>query len=266
MDRTFWLKQTLDKPLFDDIIWNKPQRKSLAGNLLIVGGNAHAIIAPGEAYKMALNQGIGDCRVVMPDATRKLLGPKLPPNIELLSSNPSGSFSAKAIDELKTNANWANGVLFIGNLGHSAETAIMMDETLKLPTINTYCGDGADYFAKAPLPILRRKNTLLAIDISQLQKYGINAKLSQPFKHDMELLQIVDRLHEFTNLFDCHILTINQSQIIVASGGQVVSTKVNTMPQNWPTMLATAATVWWLQNTAKPLRAITTAITQLELS
>jgi len=266
MDRTYWQKQTPEKPLFDEIIWGKPQRKNLAGNLLIIGGNSHAIAAPSEAYKIAINQGIGECKVAMPDATRKLLGPKPPPNIDLFASNPSGSFSTKAIDELKNDITWATATLAAGDIGKSSETAILFDKLMALPGLQAYTADAADDFAASPLPILRRKDTLLVLEMPQLQKFALNAKLSHPFTHDMDLLQLVDRLHEFTNLFKCHILMHHKNHIIAASGGQVVSTKFETVPSNWKVMFAAAATVWWLQNPSQAIKSIATAVTQLELS
>jgi hypothetical protein len=112
---------------------------------------------------------------------------------------------------------------------------------------------------------LRRKDTLLVLDTTQLQKIALHAKLSHPFTHDMELLQFVDRLHEFTNMFSCNILISHKDQMLVAGTGQVISTKVEAKASNWQVTYATAATVWWLQNPSQPLQAISTAITQASI-
>ena len=53
MDRTYWHKQTVEKPLFPDILWSRPQNKRQAGKLLIVGGHAESFAAVGEAYAAA---------------------------------------------------------------------------------------------------------------------------------------------------------------------------------------------------------------------
>jgi len=265
MDRTYWQKQTLKSPLFDGIIWGKPQRKDLLGKLLVVGGNSHAIGVPSSAFNIALEQGVGECKVAMPDKTRKLLGPKPPPNIELVASNPSGSFSSKAAIELKNQILSVNATIFAGDFGQNSETAILLEKLLGLPGLQTYSDDSLDYFITKPLPILRRKDTLLVLDTTQLQKIALHAKLSHTFTHDMELLQFIDRLHEFTNMFCCNILISHKDQMLVASSGQVISTKVEAKANNWQITYATAATVWWLQNPSQPLQAISTAITQASI-
>jgi NAD(P)H-hydrate repair Nnr-like enzyme with NAD(P)H-hydrate dehydratase domain len=61
---TLWQKQASSKPLFDDLLWSRPEQKALAGKLLIIGGNSHAIAAPGEAFMLASKAGAGDIRVV----------------------------------------------------------------------------------------------------------------------------------------------------------------------------------------------------------
>jgi hypothetical protein len=266
MDRTYWLKQTLRQPLFDEIIWGKPQQKSQSGKLLVIGGNSHAITAPGKACEIAIKQMAGECQVVLPDKTRKLLGPKLPVNVELVESTPSGSFSSKAKNKLEALMAANNATLFIGDLGRSSETAILFESFIKLPGIQTYSGDAMDYWLDAPLAALRKPDALLCLTIAQLQKIAASGKVSQAFTSDMDLLQLAVKLHEFTNIFNCHILTEHQNYIVAASRGQVVTTKFAQTPADWQISCPTAATVWWMQNPNKSLQAIATAVTQLELS
>ena len=40
----YWKKQEAGKLLFPDIEWNKPEQKSLAGKLLIIGGSTSGFI------------------------------------------------------------------------------------------------------------------------------------------------------------------------------------------------------------------------------
>lgn len=258
----YWQKQDLNKPLFDALVWGKPQQKTQSGKLLIIGGNIHAIAQPAEAYGVAINQGVGECKVVMPNITKKLLGPKPPIDIEFVSSTPSGSFGSDSINELKSYLNWANSALFAGNVGHNSETAILLENIIKTPGQQVYVNDCVDYWFNNALTILRRNDTLLVVDITKLQKLAINARVSIAFTHSMELMQLVQKLHEFTNLFKCNILLKHQDQIFTASKGQVITTKIST-DEHWQTKTATAASVWWLQNPNKTLEAIATAITQL---
>ncbi len=73
MDTAYWLKQQPDQPLFPDIAWQKPEQKALAGKLLILGGSAHGFAAVAQAYTDAGNAGVGQCRVVLPDALKKTI-------------------------------------------------------------------------------------------------------------------------------------------------------------------------------------------------
>jgi hypothetical protein len=264
MDYTYWQKQTLEQPLFDDIIWGKPQQKTLCGKLLIVGGNSHAVASPIKACSVAIEQIVGDCTVAMPDKTRSLLGPKLPPNIELLPSTAVGSFSSKALDSLRSLILQNDSTIFAGDFGHNSETAILLENVLKINKLLTFCGDSLDYWSKSSLPILRKPDVLLVLDLAQLQKYAITAKVSQVFTSSMDLLQLVEKLHEFTNIFKCHILTKHGSQIVIASKGKIITTKFEKLHESWQVSCATAATVWWLQNPKKPLESIATSITQLD--
>lgn len=260
MDYSYWQKQTPDKPLFEDIIWNKPQNKKLAGKLLIIGGNNHGISAPGEAYKIASSQGAGECKVVLPDSTRKLLPNKLE-GIEFTPSNPSGSFGKDSYNELKSFISWADASVFIGDFGNNSETAILLEKLATLPGLQTYANDAADYFVNNPLAILQREKTLLMLTMPQLQKYVIGAKVSQAFIHNLELLRMVEKLHEFTNIFKAYVVTQHKDQIFCASSGKVVTTKLAKEPEDWATKLATSASVWWMQSQSKPLQAIATATT-----
>jgi hypothetical protein len=259
----YWRKQDIKQPLFEDLIWSKPQHKSRAGKLLIVGGNSHSIAAPGEAFEVATKQGVGECKVIMPSATRKLLGPKPPPNIEFVASTPSGSMSINAENDLISYISWTDATLFAGDFSHSSETAILLEKLIKVPGLQIYVRDAADYFLQTPLPLLQREDTLLVLSMAELQKYAASAKFSHAFTFDMELLQLVEILHEFTLIYPCQIVTEHKGQIIVAYKGQIISTKLAAEPKSWRLKTATSTAVWWLQNPNKPLEAIATAITQL---
>jgi len=68
MEHTYWQKQASEKPLFPDIAWSKPEMRSFAGKLAIVGGNKLGFAGVAEAYGTALEAGVGEVRVLMPDA------------------------------------------------------------------------------------------------------------------------------------------------------------------------------------------------------
>ena len=57
MDTTHWYKQG-SKPIFDELLWSKPENKRFAGKLLIIGGNAHGMLAPANAFSLASKTGV----------------------------------------------------------------------------------------------------------------------------------------------------------------------------------------------------------------
>jgi len=261
---TSWQKQEASKPLFDELLWSRPEQKSQAGKLLVVGGNAHAIAAPSEAFALALKHGIGEVKAVMPDKTRKLLGPKIPVDIELVASTPSGSFSTKAEQQVKSYMAWADATLFAGDIGRNSETAILLETVAsKMPKLQIYTRDAADYFNASVKTVLDRPDTLLVISLAQLQKYCHSIGWPAAVTFDMGVGPLCTLLQELTSVHKASIIVQYFASIIVAVDGEIVVTKLPSEPKSWRLKTATAASVWWLQNQTQPLKAIATAITEV---
>lgn len=264
MDPTFWQKQTPAKPLFPDLLWSRPEHRSQAGKLLIIGGNLHGFAAPAEAYAEAGRAGIGTARVLLPDAVKKLAGGILE-TVEYAPSTPSGSFSQKALGELLAEAAWADGVLLAGDLGRNSETAILLEKFADKYTGQlTLTKDAADYAISTPHLALDRPDTLLVLSFAQLQKLASRAAFTRAFTFDMDLLRFVDILHQFSRQHAAHIIVKHLDQIHVATQGEIISTIPTANPQIWRLKTPTHAAVWWLQNPTKPLEALATAIAKTE--
>lgn len=261
---TPWQKQQSSKPIFKDLLWSRPEQKALAGKLLIIGGNSHAIAAPGEAFMLAGKAGPGEVKVVMPDKTRKLIGGKLPLGIELTPSTPSGSFSKEALVPIQGYCAWANATLFAGDIGRNSETAILLEQLAsKMPGLQTYTRDAADYFSNFSLTLLDRQDTLLVLSLAQLQKFALSAKSQTAITFDMGLPNLCNALSELTQVHKAYIITQQFKNVITACDGQVVVTTVESEPEKWRLKTATSASVWWMQNPGQPLQALATAITQI---
>jgi|SRR5579884_1209447 len=259
----YWVKQEQGKPLFPDLLWSRPENKRQAGKLLIVGGNAHGFAAAAEAYNEALKAGIGTTRVLLPDSLQKTVG-KVLENGEYAASTPSGSFGKQALAELLALSQWADGVLFAGDLGRNSETAILIERFIqKYDGQITLTQDALDYFTKAPLNLLNRPNTMLVASFAQLQKIASSAKFSAAFTFEMDFLRLVERLHDFSRHYQANIITKHLDNIFVATGGQVSSTKLQPDQEIWRVSTAAYAAVWWLQNPTKPFEALATAVVNL---
>ena len=261
MERDYWLRQEPGKPLFPDMEWSRPENRQQAGKLLVVGGNAHGFAAPAEAYAAAVKADIGTARVLLPDAVQKIVGGVLE-NGEFAPSTPaSGSFSQKALNEFLASGAWADAVLLAGDLGRNSETAILLEKFLgKYPHAVTLTKDAVDYAASAPHTILERGQTLLVLSLSQLQRLGTAARTTTPIAFSMDLLRLVEWLHDFTAAHRPYIIVKHLDTMFVAADGQVSTTRLTTDLDIWRVATAAAASVWWLQNPAKPFEALTTAV------
>lgn len=262
MERAYWLRQEQGKPLFPDLEWSRPENKQQAGKLLIVGGNLHGFAAPAETYNEALQAGIGTARVLLPDALQKTVGRMLE-NGEFAPSTPSGSFSQKALNELLLDASWSDATLIAGDLGRNSETAILIEKFLaKYTGAVTLTKDAVDYVTAAPDIALQRQQTLLVLSLSQLQRLAVAAKFPKAVTFGMDLLHLVEWLHEFTAEHALHIIVKHQGTLFVAVSGKVTTTRLAKDMPVWRVRTAAHTSVWWLQTPSKPLEALTTAIFQ----
>jgi hypothetical protein len=259
MDRTYWHKQTADAPLFPDLEWSRPQTAASAGKLLIVGGNAHGFVAAATAFSAAEKAGAGSVQMLLPDSLRPFVGKTFMAG-ELAASTPSGSFSQKALVDLLQLAQWADGVLLAGDLGRNSETAILIEKFLtKYHGQVTITQDAVDYIVNAPQLVMERPETTLVLSFAQLQKLAVKAHFTSAFTFDMDLLRLVDALHEFTEKHQVHIVTKHLQNIFVAVNGEISSTKLESDVKVWRVNTAAKAAVWWLQSPSKSYQALSTA-------
>lgn len=255
MDRPYWHKQT-GKHLFPELEWSRPETKALAGKLLIIGGTAQGFAAPAEAYSQATKAGAGTLRVLLPASLQKTVG-KLFPEAEFAAATPSGSFGATAFAEYCDNSEWADAVLFPGDMGRNSETTALLENFLDRYTgQTTLSGDASELFCVQPHAILQRAETLLVLDIFQLQRFGTNARFARAFTSTMGNAPLAEALHEFTKRFAPYFIIKYEDQLFVAVAGQVSSTAAASSTLD----AAASASMWWLQNATKPFEALTTSV------
>lgn len=260
MDKLYWHKQTVDKPLFPDLLWSRPENRMHAGKLLVIGGNAQGFAAAAEAFNESGRAGVGVTRVLLPDVLQKTVG-KVFAAGEYAPSTPSGSFAQKALAELLVCSSWADGVLLAGELGRNSETAILLEKFASKYTGQlTITKDAADYFVNIPESVLARPETTLVISLAQLQKLGNAAHFPTAFTFGMDLLHLVDALHDFTTRYSCNIVVKHLDNIFVAANGQVSTTKLQHDKEIWRVTTAAHTATWWLQNPSKTFEALTTGV------
>ncbi len=260
MQYDFWLKQTSAKPLFPDIEWQRPQHKSLAGKLLIVGGNKLGFAAVAQAYGDAQAAGVGECRAILPDALKPVID-KFALDCVYVPTNPSGGMSREALPALIASAEWADAILLIGDAGRNSETAITLEGLIAKttrPIIMTR--DAVDLLRAGMAQILERSGTTLIVSLAQLQKIFQAVYYPKTILFSMQLATLVETLHKFTITYPVTIVVLHQNHLVVAHEGRVSTTPWDDAMMIWRGSVATKAGVYWLQNAGKPFEAITASL------
>jgi NAD(P)H-hydrate repair Nnr-like enzyme with NAD(P)H-hydrate dehydratase domain len=257
---TFWRIQKPDKPLFPDIVWERPESKINGGKLCLIGGNSHSFAAPALAYQTALDARIGVAHIILPDAIDRNLRRMLPEAL-FVPSTPSGSFAQKSLSDLVAVASNVDAVLLSGDFGRNSETAIVLEKFTQR-YVGPLCitQDAVDYFKETPKLLLQRPDTLVVLTIAQLQKLFINFPLITPITYGMDLNHLAEALQELTAKTPAIILTKHHDTYMLSAKGQVISMADEAKEEIWRTKTASRACVFWLQHPKKSLEAITTSL------
>jgi ADP-dependent NAD(P)H-hydrate dehydratase / NAD(P)H-hydrate epimerase len=260
----YWQKQTAEKPLFPDIEWSKPEQRALRGKLGIVGGNKLGFAGVAEGYSTALNAGVGEVRVLLPDVLKKTIPPVITDTI-FTATNPSGSLAKDARLEMLALGQWATGILLIGDAGRNSETAILYEDFLadySGPLIITR--DAVDLIKNSPQALAERPNTLLVVSFAQLQKLFQSVYYPKILTFSMQLTSLVEALHKFTVTYPVTIAVLHKDYLLVAHGGNVTSTDWQNPMAIWRGSVATKAAAYWLWNQGKPLEAVTASFVSFQ--
>lgn len=256
---SYWQRQEPAKPLFPDIEWNKPEQRAYAGKLGVIGGNKLGFVAVGEAYSLALDAGVGEVRVLLPDVLRKTI-PSIITEAHFAASNPSGGLARDAAADMHALGQWSSGILLIGDAGRNSETAILYDDFVKdYKGQLTITRDAFELFKQTLDTIVERENTLLVLSFAQLQNLFKGVYYPKILTFSMQLQQLVEALHKFTITYPVTITTFHQNQLIVAHAGQVVTMLWDNPMAIWKGSVATRAASYLLWTPTKPLEAVTTS-------
>ena len=126
----FWQVQKPGQPLFSATAWNKPEQRTQAGRLGIIGGNKLGFAGVASAYSAARTAGVGEVRVLLPQALQSSLPPSMV-EATFAPSNTSGSLARDAISQMRALGAWAGMILLAGDAGRSSETAITYDDFIR---------------------------------------------------------------------------------------------------------------------------------------
>ncbi len=259
MNPDYWRKQTPNTALFPDIEWNRPEQKTRAGKLAIIGGNKLGFNAVATAYQDAMTIGAGQVRVVLPDALR----PAIPPSIldtVYVPSNSSGGMNREAESLILAGVAWADHTLLIGDAGRNSETAMIYESLLSAAGPLTITRDAIDLLKNVSMKLIDRPHTTIVASFAQVQKLFQGVYYPKMLGFSMQLSLLVDTLHKFTITYPTTLVTYHQNQLIIAHGGQVITQEFDEPMMIWRGTIATRAACYQLWTPRQPLEAITASL------
>ncbi len=249
MDFDYWLKQDPSAPAFPDVEWQKPEHRSLAGKLLVVGGNTHGFAAVAQAHQDASKAGIGEARVILPDSLKKAIDP-LALDCVFVPTNASGGITKDSLQPLKAGTAWADGVLLIGDAGRNSETAIVYEQLLTAfpDKLTIVTRDAVDLLKTAWPQMLQRDKTVFIATFAQLQKVFQSVYYPKTMLFSMQLSSLAEALHKFTVTYPATIVVFHQNQLVVARDGRVSTTPWEEPMLIWRGSVAAQAAVYAVQH------------------
>ncbi|MBP5656662.1 hypothetical protein J6X15_03710 [Candidatus Saccharibacteria bacterium] len=223
-DYDYWEKQGIT-PLYPEVDLEEPEQRRLAGKILIIGGNKNAFFTVANAMSVADKIGAGEVRVLMPSSVKGQV-PVTPEVYFAEAEKSSGVFGKAAVEEMLLQADWADMVVLIGDVGKNAETTVAMSEFLRncnKPVFITR--DAIDVVTPevADWSMLREAETSLLLTMPQLQKLLRTLYYPKVITLSMPTNQLIESLHKFTLSYHMTLVTFHNEQIIIAQNGNVIT-------------------------------------------
>jgi len=270
MNLDYWQKQA-EKPLYPDILWNKPEQKTQAGHLGIIGGNKHGFFAVNQAVEGAKRAGVGQIRALLPDALEANLASFRNSDTVFAPSTEIGSFSSKALPNAIALSDWADLLLVVGDLSKNSETAVFLEKLLKTqpekPILLTR--DAVELALPNASTWLQNPNITVFTTMAGLQKLFRQVYYPKILTFSMPIMALIENLHKFTLTYPISIITTHQQtgqepQFIVAHNGKVITMSLANAKQTvispWLGDLSAKIAGFLIWNPNKPLEAITTGL------
>lgn len=262
MNYPYWRTQSAQHPLFPDIEWNRPEQKTQAGKLTIIGGSKLGFVSVATAYNDATTCGVGQVRAVLPADLRPAI-PAIILDTVYVASNPSGGIAREAEADVLASLEWSDRGLLIGDAGRNSETAMIYEKLLSSMAPLTITRDAVDLLKNTADQLVNRPYTTLVVSFAQLQKLFRAIYYPKMLSFSMQLSLLVDNLHKFTITYPVTIVSYHQNQLIVAHGGEVVTQELDDPMLIWRGTVATRSACYQIWSANKPLEAIATSIASL---
>lgn len=122
-----FIRQT-ERPIFEDLVWMKPEKVTDDQQIIIMGGHAQALQAPMQLFNACEQQKL-EISILLPDVVKKTLSTGTAQSGLLFApSTPAGSFSLTGFEEIMTTIEAYNFLLLAGDLSSNQETKQLLSK------------------------------------------------------------------------------------------------------------------------------------------
>lgn len=261
MQNNFWKKQTLEKILFPDVEWSRPEQKSHAGTLGIIGGTKMGFLGVAESYQTAYKTGAGKVKLLLPESLKKTL-PKTLTEAVFAPANNIGGFSKDAKYDFLHFYQNVNALLLAGDTEKNSETASVYEKLFETssntPIIITR--DAVDLLLQNPDIFCVKENVVLVASFAQFR--NLLQKLYYPkiVSTSMQLAQFVNTLHSFSISYSASFVIYFNEKIIIAQNGQVITQDYSNPLRIWRGQTASQIATYCMWSPKNLLEATACAI------
>jgi NAD(P)H-hydrate repair Nnr-like enzyme with NAD(P)H-hydrate dehydratase domain len=227
MNQTNWLKQTVSAPLFDNLLWSRPENRSLAGKVLVIGGNLHGFSKTVGSYQRLIKSGVGTVKVLLPKKVFKIIG-QISEDVIFCPDTDSGSFGPESYGDMVEFSSLCDSIYFPGELTNNSQTLIVVEKFISSTTKSLiFSDDSIDLALNLSERTLARANTVFIGEFSRIQKLLIKMGTEKAITHDLGLTNLVEVLQDFSLKHELSIVTFHQQNIVIANKGIVCTTKLS---------------------------------------
>jgi hypothetical protein len=162
--------------------------------------------------------------------------------------NQSGSLNLEARHDLDSIGQWSDGILLIGDTGQNSETSILLENFIskyEKPVVITR--DAVNLLTHGE-ELLQKNNIIFILSLAQLQKIFRNIYYPKVISFSMQLMSLIESLHQFTITYQVAIMVFHEKHIVLAQNGTVITQPYDTPTKLWNGYVATKAASFIIWN------------------
>lgn len=246
------IEKQSDKPLYEDILWNRPVRRT--GRVLLVGGHRDGFAELQKLYQGFEKAQVAESRLALPDKLSKLVGSL--EGISLLASTPSGSISRDALSELVYLSDESDLVSLGPDLSNNSETILTMQRLIaETRTSILIPPQSIEQLLSEAGGWKDKENLLICMKYKQLYRLASILAIDTSISLNPNKEIIAEIALAASQEFTPSIVVLFEDAIIVAVRGKASITKV--ISDDLGSLVGLLST-FWMQNSAKQYEALTT--------